>query len=1136
MQKLVSRRSLYWFIINFLIFCFALLGTNRAAFSETDISDLAKLNYYRARRPSRATAAFNVEIENISNDVIQKPLKVVITNISPDSVTVNNPDGFTEDGKPYFSYDEQLPREELPPGSVTGIKTWIFNNPSGVRFRFDTKILGEVQSYAAGIAPEDITEDPDTGIEIARNQIIVMFNENISDTQATSIINSYGCEVIGKIVSIKCYQVRIPEGVSLYDKIEEFKADPNVKSAYPNAVAYPQIEPPNDPWYGMQSDYTDIIKLLEAWDITKGSEEIKIGIIDDGLDRRIEDLDVKADEGYNLEDGSSDVTPEIPIESHYHGTAVAGILAARPDDNYGFAGVAWNPRIVPIKQCLLLSAFSISAGIEETAKRKCKVVNLSVGTWLLSAWVTHIEDVIKEVQDEVLIVAGCANDSFYNYIGGFYPAAFADRYPNVIAVAATDSNDKFHAGYGVSKITVAAPGVNLPVYCTCDICPLPDHCWGTGCSLATPQVAGLAALIWSLDYEQDGDFDLSPGDVKEIIKSTADPVPGHDFGRINAYRALVETQMRIGGRYEYWFPWASNETWWPNQQQGSAINVLCSEPGTLVFVDENFNGVWDNGETYLDCPVGIPNPDRPFRGTTLAWDVNPPSGYGVKVVSNHPISCWYIRRNNNWGVFDDEMLMYSPPPLGTHFIVPFNGTVTCIATQDNTTITTPVGTHTLSVGQTITFEGSPGDQIQSDAPIAVSLHTVDRSNMDKTLACGIYPTSYFGTEFYVMNKFTTNYPGNYDYRKLHIVYSDGTYETRDPTGPPSDIPSTTHIVLSKPGFIYYRFDVADTYGRHFTYAYPIPPANALGTDYICGGSIISTADNNTIHIDSDYDGNFDQTITLNAGETYNLPYREWSTSGYNNLQTRKNLGRLRSDKPIFVFWLGIVSDPRDDACMARIINPKKPDSSIFKAPYSGATGTSSGELCSHSEDKDTGIIQIKAESITSILARDISSSTSCIYQYFKCPQTGKYRISFRFRLNGEAGCRIVQYSDIISGLGLAKIEVKLIGTIVRTTEIFEIVGKKEKTIYTETIQILPFNIIRQFNDESYVLTISDVYMFANNIYRLVAEISLLTDTSSSGLCESHAIAFFKQGAFNWWDEIHPVDGYVKLEEIIVQPQ
>ena len=122
MQKLVSRRSLYWFITNFLIFCFALLGTNRAVFSETDISDLAKLNYYRARRPSRTTAAFNVGIENISNDVIQKPLKVVITNVSPDSVTVNNPDGFTEDGKPYFNYDDLLPAEELPPGSVTGIK------------------------------------------------------------------------------------------------------------------------------------------------------------------------------------------------------------------------------------------------------------------------------------------------------------------------------------------------------------------------------------------------------------------------------------------------------------------------------------------------------------------------------------------------------------------------------------------------------------------------------------------------------------------------------------------------------------------------------------------------------------------------------------------------------------------------------------------------------------------------------------------------------------------------------------------------------------------------------------------------------------------------------------------------------
>ncbi len=366
--------------------------------------------------------------------------------------------------------------------------------------------------------------------------------------------------------------------------------------------------------------------------------------------------------------------------------------------------------------------------------------------------------------------------------------------------------------------------------------------------------------------------------------------------------------------YEYWFPWASNETWWTNNQQASTIDVVAVQNDTKVFIDSNFDGILNGDEIYLNISSPDPTPKH------LITDLDPPIGYGVKILSNKPISCWYERRNNNWTEYDDEMLMYTPPPLGKLFVVPFAGTISCVATQDNTIITTPTGVYTLLEGENVSFEGHSGDQIESNLPIAVSLHTVDRSNMDSTLATGIYPVSYFGKEFYVLNKFKTNYPGEVDHRKLFIVYSDGSYEARDLPGTPCDQPITSRMILQEKGFVYYKFDVEDDSGRHFTYAYPILPANALGTDYAYGGSIISTANNNNIYMDSDYDGVFDKIISLNAGGTYNLPYRV-SKNGYNSLMTRANVGRIHSDYPVFVFYVGLVASWRDDACMSRTISP-----------------------------------------------------------------------------------------------------------------------------------------------------------------------------------------------------------------------
>jgi subtilisin family serine protease len=297
----------------------------------------------------------------------------------------------------------------------------------------------------------------------------------------------------------------------------------------------------------------EIIDAPDAWNSTVGLPSVVVAILDSGCDFRHVDLRFHS-RGINLDTMAGDGSP---ADSEAHGTCCAGIAAATINNERGIAGVAGNCRILPLAM-VNPSYEQIEMGIRYAAEHGACVISMS---FVLSSTRRHedIDAAIEYAHNEKGCVL-CAATGNYDDDHIRYPAL----HPLVIACGAssTDDNRKnpdspdgedWGSSYGDGGVSVVAPGVRIT---TTDI-------WGTqgydldayyprfnGTSAATPHVAGLAALILSINPF------LSNVEVRDIIERTADktgqlpynPEPGYPngtrnremgYGRINAREAVT---------------------------------------------------------------------------------------------------------------------------------------------------------------------------------------------------------------------------------------------------------------------------------------------------------------------------------------------------------------------------------------------------------------------------------------------------------------------------------------------------------------------------------------------------------------------------------------------------------------------
>ncbi|WP_405788876.1 type VII secretion-associated serine protease mycosin [Streptomyces sp. NBC_01367] len=234
--------------------------------------------------------------------------------------------------------------------------------------------------------------------------------------------------------------------------------------------------------------------LDELWAQTKGKDKsgnsVRVAVIDTGVDRANPQLSAAIDTGA----GKDFVDPkggDGTVDTIGHGTKVAGLIAARPQQGTGFVGLAPESTIIPIRQNDGQgkgTAANLSQAIDHAVAKGAQVINISQDTEAqLSVESDLGKSVQKAVAANVVVVASAGNDGLSGQKRKTYPAAF----PGVLAVGSSDRNNE-RAGFSQPGdfIGVAAPGVDMV-----STVPGFGQCIDNGTSFSAPYVAGVAALL-----------------------------------------------------------------------------------------------------------------------------------------------------------------------------------------------------------------------------------------------------------------------------------------------------------------------------------------------------------------------------------------------------------------------------------------------------------------------------------------------------------------------------------------------------------------------------------------------------------------------------------------------------------------
>ncbi|WNS43792.1 S8 family peptidase [Paenibacillus sp. MMS20-IR301] len=280
---------------------------------------------------------------------------------------------------------------------------------------------------------------------------------------------------------------------------------------------------PNDLLFSSYQWNLPAIETGQGWNLSKGSKEVIVAVVDTGVQGNHPDLAGRLLTGYNAITSGS--TPDDDVG---HGTHVAGIIGALTNNGEGVAGISWYNKILPVKALDNSGAgttYSVAEGIIWAADHGAKVINLSLGNYADSQF---LHDAIKYAYDrDIVIVSASGND---NTERPGYPAA----YEEVIAVAATNSTGDraSFSNYG-DYIDVAAPGESIAS-------TYPDNQYAalSGTSMASPHVAALAGLVRSLNPA------LTNKEVMELLTANAVDLgdAGHDkyygWGQVDIYKTL----------------------------------------------------------------------------------------------------------------------------------------------------------------------------------------------------------------------------------------------------------------------------------------------------------------------------------------------------------------------------------------------------------------------------------------------------------------------------------------------------------------------------------------------------------------------------------------------------------------------
>ena len=288
----------------------------------------------------------------------------------------------------------------------------------------------------------------------------------------------------------------------------------------------------NDEYRGNQWPL-DRLDFEDAWATTDGSDVV-VAVVDTGIRATHEDLVGQVIPGADFVDGIGDGT----LADHYHGSHVAGIIAAAADNAVGIAGAAPGVSILPVRVLNSSgtgSTAGVAAGVIWAVDNGADVINLSLGS---SADSAVIRAAVGHAEDNDVVVVAAAGNSGHLDNPVTYPAAISE----VISVSSSASDDSrsYFSNHG-SWIDMAGPG--SAVFSLHDA---GDDLYtsSSGTSMASPYVAAAAALVRAAAPE------LTAAEVRNVLEDSAIDLgaPGFDtdFGH-GLVNPLAAVQAGVAG-------------------------------------------------------------------------------------------------------------------------------------------------------------------------------------------------------------------------------------------------------------------------------------------------------------------------------------------------------------------------------------------------------------------------------------------------------------------------------------------------------------------------------------------------------------------------------------------------------------
>ncbi len=348
----------------------------------------------------------------------------------------------------------------------------------------------------------------------------------------------------------------------------------DTRAAIPR-IATPAVDPsrpdllPNDPLFSQQWHLAngDVgIRAPAAWSISTGKVDVRVAVVDTGMDLDHVDLRDRLLDGYDFVDDD-----DHPFSrQNAHATACAGLIGASSDNRIGVAGVAWRCKIMPVRMAPddgFGTRWATAEAIAFAARNNVKIISCSIG----SPWPSNQEfDAIDEATNAGCLIFAASGNHNPEFPEIDNPRVeFPAAYEKCIAVGAVRYDNKRcnYSNWGPALDLVAPGGFggeNSPGIWTTDCTGKDGYNAGAtdggdqavdepggdytgqfdGTSAATPIAAGVAALVWSSFP------DLSPEQVRQCLLETATKIDrenpywrnGHNiyygYGKVDAYAAM----------------------------------------------------------------------------------------------------------------------------------------------------------------------------------------------------------------------------------------------------------------------------------------------------------------------------------------------------------------------------------------------------------------------------------------------------------------------------------------------------------------------------------------------------------------------------------------------------------------------